>query len=580
MRTIKNQKLAQLLMQLRFTPHEKRRRELEGAEKLFRLIDAGKQYPFDFVCFHITGYHPKGALDQELIQGSALLDDLEIFIARLSRKLPTPAAAQKEKVHTVEDLAERFQVSTKTIQRWRKRGLLVRKFVFDDGSCRLGFLASVVESFVQNHPKLVTKAHPFRRLTAKQRQQMIRQARSLATKTDLSRHRIIEQIRRDFGVAHETVRSALQSHEEQHPDDPVFQRPPGRMTPAEAAELFRLHNQGLGPHELMKRFDRSRSTIYRIVHQRRAMSLLAKKIQFVDNPDFLDARARQRILLPSPPPVPEASEQNETTPLQQRKVEPFEFVEEGFPTGSGQALLPEYLQVLKTTPVLNRDQEIDLFRRYNYLKYLVTTERHQLKLANVSASLLSRLEGCLEEAEEIRKTLVEANLRLVVSIASKHTSADANFLELVSKGNLALIQAVEEYDYASGPRFSRLASLKIAKEYAKVSERGTELTRKQVESIATIQRGLRQTTTDVLAIERARQNLAEVIRDELDDREQYIIMHHFGLTGSSIRKNTKTLKQIGDELSLTKERIRQIELTALQKLRQCLSQEQFELLTG
>jgi RNA polymerase primary sigma factor len=579
MRTIKNQNLAQLLMQLRFTPQEKRRRELEAAEKLFSLIDADKQYPFDFVCFHITGYHPKGSIDQELIQGADLLDDLEQFISRLSRKLPTPAAAQKEEVHTVEDLAERFSVSTKTIQRWRKKGLLVRKFVFDDGSCRLGFLESVVESFVQNNPKLVTKAHPFRRLTARQRQQIVRQARSLATKTSLSRHRIIEQISKDFGVAHETVRSTLQSHEEQHPNDSVFQRPPGRMTPAEAAELFRLHKQGLGPHELMKRFDRSRSTIYRIVHQRRALSLLARKVQFVANPDFLAEHAKERILLPSVQPALDVPAQSEK-PQPQRKVEPFEFFEEGLSTSSGQALLPEYLQVLKTTPVLNRDQEIELFRRYNFLKYLVATERHELKLADVSAALLSRLEGYMEEAEEIRKTLVEANLRLVVSIASKHTTAGANFLELVSKGNLALIQAVEEYDYASGPRFGRLASLKIAKEYAKVSERGTELTRKQVESIATIQRGLRQTTTDVLAIERTRQNLAEVIRDELDEREQYIILHHFGLTGSSIRKNTKTLKQIGDELDLTKERIRQIELTALQKLRQCLSQEQFELLMG
>lgn len=72
--------------------------------------------------------------------------------------------------------------------------------------------------------------------------------------------------------------------------------------------------------------------------------------------------------------------------------------------------------------------------------------------------------------------LVEANLRLVVSIAGKHTSDGGSFLELVSKGNFALIQAVEEFDYAKGFRFSRRASLDIAKEYAKVSGRNTELT--------------------------------------------------------------------------------------------------------
>jgi RNA polymerase sigma factor (sigma-70 family) len=259
-------------------------------------------------------------------------------------------------------------------------------------------------------------------------------------------------------------------------------------------------------------------------------------------------------------------------PEPEKRIEPFELV--------GESLLPEYLQVLKTTAVLSREEEIELFQRYNYLKYLVAQERHQIKLTNVSATLLAELEGFLEQAEEIRRMLVEANLRLVVSIASKHTGDGTNFSELVSKGNLALIQAVEEFDYTKGFRFSRRASLNIAKEYAKVSGRSTELTRKRAASVANIQLGLRQNTADVLAIERARQSLAEVIREELDEREQTVILHHFGLLGTSVRKETKTLKEIGDELGLTKERIRQIELTALQKLRQCLSKEQFELLTG
>jgi DNA-directed RNA polymerase sigma subunit (sigma70/sigma32) len=59
-----------------------------------------------------------------------------------------------------------------------------------------------------------------------------------------------------------------------------------------------------------------------------------------------------------------------------------------------------------------------------------------------------------------------------------------------------------------------------------------------------------------------------------------VILNHFGLFGSPIRKRTKTLQQIGQDLGLSKERIRQIELVALQKLRQSLSTEEFELLTG
>ncbi len=563
MRKMKSPNLAQLLMQLRFTPERKRRAQLEAAERLYALVEENRQYPYDFVCFQITGYNPKTGVEQELLQGRDLRDDLQIFIAKLSGRHATAAAQENEKVYTVEELAARFDVSTKTISRWRKRGLLARKFIFDDGTRRLGFLESTVEKFVQENPDLVANARNFHRLTSKQRQQAIRQSRNLASRTSLSRHQITRQVAEKVGIAQETVRTILQEYEKGHPDRPVFRRPFGRIRPAEGAELYRLYRQGVSVRQLMKRFDRSRATIYRIVNQRRAMSLLAKKIEYVPSDEFLREEARQQIL-----GAPLAIKR----PEPEKKLEPFELV--------GENLLPEYMQVLKITPVLNREQEVALFRRYNYLKYLASRERHQLRLSKVSARLLSQLEGNLDEAEEVRRLLVEANLRLVVSIAGKHTSDRASFLELVSKGNFALIQAVEEFDYTKGFRFSRRASLSIAKEYARVSGRSTGLTPKRAASLASIQRGLRETTADVLAIERTRQNLAAVIREELDEREQYIILHHFGLTGSSIRKNTKTLKQIGDELSLTKERIRQIELVALQKLRQCLSREQFEMLTG
>jgi RNA polymerase primary sigma factor len=563
MRQIKNQNLAQLLVQLRFTPQKHLRKQLDSAEKLLAIIKADKEYPFDFVCFHITGFHSKALPEQQHIKGDELADDLRIFVAKLSSQLALAVDEQNQKVYTIEALADSLDVSTKTIHRWRKRGLTALKFVFDDGKKRLGFLQSVVDKFLNDNPDLITKAKSFQRLTEKEKQLIIKQARALAAKTTLSRYQIIDQIASKLDKAHETIRYTLLNYETVNPDKPISSKQAGVVSPTEAAELYKLFKQGAAIKELINRFGRSKSSIYRLINQQRAKALLAKKIEFVPSNEFLDENAKQKFV---------AKPLGVEKPLSQKSIEPLEL--------AGKSLLPEYLQALRNTPVLNREREVELFRRYNYLKYLASTTRAGMKPTKTHSDRLKEIENCLTEAEKIKKMIIEANLRLVVSIAGKHAAGGANFQDLVSKGNFALIKAVEEFDYTRDIRFGKIASLNIAKEYAKVSGKSTELTREKAGSLANILPFLKIAKADSAVIERARHSLVQVIKDELDQREQYIILNHFGLVGSLIRKKKKTLQQIGQDLGLTKERVRQLELIALQKLRNSLSIEEFELLTG
>jgi len=563
MRKIQCHNLAQLLMQLRFTPEKKRRKQLDAAEQLYAIVDKAKEYPFEFVCFRITGFHLKSDIDIPLIKGDELLEDLRIFITKLSGRLAEPVAGQDEKIYTMKELAERMKVSTKTIYRWRKRGLIARKYVFDDGVKRLGFLQSAVDDFLRANPDLVSHAKGFSRLTGKQKQKIVNEAAKLSADASLSRHQIISKISAKMGKSHETIRYTLLDYEQAHPDKILFKKSTGAIDPAQAAEIYRLYKQGCSIKELMEHYDRNKSSIYRLINQRRAKALLAKKIEFVSSDDFLKQDAQEKILAELPDQAkPRTRENIETLKLNTDSIS-------------------EYLNTLGEAPVLNREREVELFRRYNYLKFLALQRRTGMKLSSASGLRLSQIEGYLTQAKRIQRTLIEANLRLVVGIARKHIASGTSLIDLVGEGNISLMRAVEKFDYSRGFRFATFASWIITKDFARKIPTQQRRLGKTTTSLDKIHHALMaDEVVDFIAVERAHRSLNQVIEDNLNERERYIIMNRFGLIGSPIRKETKTLKQIGEDLGLTKERIRQLELIALQKLRQSLSSKEFELLTG
>jgi RNA polymerase sigma factor (sigma-70 family) len=563
MQKIKNKDLAQLLLQLRFTPHQKRRKQLDAAERLFAIIEREREYPFEFVFFRITGFHHKGPAAQELIRGDQLLDDLRNFIAGLSGQVAPPAAEQSEKVYSIQELAGELGISARTLRRWRKRGLIARKFIYQDGVKRFGFLKSTVDNFLKANPDLGAHAKKSSRLTPKEKRRLIKRAATLAAKPNLSRHSVISRIAAEIGRSHEMVRYTLANYEKANPGKPLFKRPAGVTSIAEAVEIYRLFKQNSGVKDLMKRFGRSRSSIYRIIKSRRAKELLARKVEFIASDEFLSPDARDRIL---------GTPLSNIAPAVGEAIDPF-----GLADGS----LEDYLRTLKKTPVVNRECELELFRRYNYLKYIARITTAGMKPMRVSSSQLDEIEGYLAEAEDIQRTIIEANLRLVVSIARKHTRSGANLPDLISEGNVALMRAIEKFDYSRGFRFATFASWTIAKDFARRPPGRTARRDKETAaSLARMRQDVREEeTADLDAIERAHQSLAQVITDELDQREKYVILNRFGPIGQPIKKKTKTLGQIGEELGLSKERVRQIELLALQKLRQSLSPKEFELLT-
>jgi RNA polymerase primary sigma factor len=158
-------RIADLTRQLAFAPAETRAVQAASAENLLHEVDPAKAYPLEFVVFRITGYHPRrhssdwagdrgadlGTMGPDLLTGLALQHDLGLLIEQMSESLNLATSQTAEPVLSIDDVTEKFNVTSKTIQRWRRRGLPARRFVFSDGRKRVGFLLSSVERFFAAH---------------------------------------------------------------------------------------------------------------------------------------------------------------------------------------------------------------------------------------------------------------------------------------------------------------------------------------------------------------------------------------------------------------------------------------------
>ncbi|MHC4287680.1 MAG: sigma-70 family RNA polymerase sigma factor [Planctomycetota bacterium] len=532
--------------QLRFAPIPQKKKQLTASEHLLMILDAEREYPFDFIVYRITGYRPPEKPEQHLISGRDLMPDMRVWIARLSAELHLDASEQDEPIFTVEQLAARFAVSTKTIRRWQKRGLTGKIYIFDDGRKRMGFTQSTVDLFTKDHDELVRQAGQFTLLTAQQREQIASLAKELTgQKNYKTQNELVLEIAGQVHRSRQTVRAVLDDLSQRQTVSPAMPQSRGRMSSKEAVKLYKMSQQNVSVKKLMELFGRSRSSIYRIINQQLARELFSQKIEFVPNEAFSNPDAEQTIL--SVPP------------------------EELLPKKSDRPAL------------LSRQQETDMFQRYNYLKFMACQQRSQIKRGQPRSDRLNHIEALLKQAEAVKKVIIEANMALVVSIASKHLAAGGHQMsELVSEGSVALMAAVEKFDYARGYRFSTYASWAIVKGFARlIPSEAKRPDRAGGADFANLPVNLRlEQLPGIMAVEQAHQDLQTIIKNNLDEREQYIILNHYALAPEIIKKKPKTLKQIGDDLHLSKERIRQIELQALQKLRQSLSPEQFDLLTG
>ena len=132
--------------QVRYAPVDKRLEQMDRAEEVLATIDVNQSYRYQDLCEQVTAFRPQSYPDL-MVDGQDAAHDLRLFVEDLSESVNLPADRAGEPVLTVDDVSRRYNVSTKTVDRWRKRGLVSRRFQFGNRS-RVGFLDSSVDRFV------------------------------------------------------------------------------------------------------------------------------------------------------------------------------------------------------------------------------------------------------------------------------------------------------------------------------------------------------------------------------------------------------------------------------------------------
>lgn len=229
--------------------------------------------------------------------------------------------------------------------------------------------------------------------------------------------------------------------------------------------------------------------------------------------------------------------------------------------------LPAHLGRLCEAKLLTPEQESMLFQRMNFLRHQALKARTQLNLQKPTRKSIELLDRLMAMADWHRDRIVEANMRLVFSIVKKFVNSNNQFDDLLSDGIVALMRAVEKFDFGRGFRFSTYATQVVRRNaYRQVVEIQQERAKVigGVEDLGLdVSDECRESAISEKRWHELRARLAVMLGD-LDRREKFIIRARFSL-GS--HRRVHTLQALADRLGVSKERVRQLERRAMDKLR-------------
>src|SRR5262249_28177110 len=157
--------------------------------------------------------------------------------------------------------------------------------------------------FVADHREQVERGTRFRQLTDEERDEIVRRARRMASIGQASLAEIARRIARKMERSPETVRVTLKAYDREHPDRAIFPPSTAPLDEEAKSQIYKLYRRGISADLLAKQFGRTRSSIYRVINEMRALRILGTKLEYMPHPSFDDPSQKAAILGPMPVPA-------------------------------------------------------------------------------------------------------------------------------------------------------------------------------------------------------------------------------------------------------------------------------------
>jgi len=238
---------------------------------------------------------------------------------------------------------------------------------------------------------------------------------------------------------------------------------------------------------------------------------------------------------------------------------------------------PPYLAALYGIPLLTKKQEQYLFRKMNFLKFRASQIQLEALYSETTRKQIDLIETYLAEAMGIRNHIVSANLRLVVSIAKKFVNSNNSFHDLVSDGNVPLIRAVEIFDFERGTRFSTYGTWAVQNSLKRSSKKSYQQKNRFPTGNEIVFESSAESRSPVGAKEKYHTDMKSSVNamlSPLDERDQKIVRMRFGLDQTM---QPQKFREIAQQLQISTERVRQLLLRAMRKMKDFAELERMNL---